>query len=72
MRYLIVAGLVMLGGCGGGTSSTNYSDPPPMAEIVASPSPRATATPSEEIAPATDADNDTAPAVNAATPDNAN
>ncbi|WP_213982461.1 hypothetical protein [Sphingomonas sp. dw_22] len=41
MRMLVLAGLVMLGGCGGGgRAGTNYSDPPPMAEIVATPSPR--------------------------------
>jgi hypothetical protein len=46
MRMLVLAGLVMLGGCGGGgTSGTNYSDPPPMAEIVATPSPKASPTP---------------------------
>jgi len=51
MRVLVLAGLVMLSGCGGGgTTGTNYSDPPPMAEIVATPSPRAT--PTEEAAPA--------------------
>ncbi len=43
MRMLVLAGLVMLGGCGGGgTAGTNYSDTPPMAEIVATPSPRST------------------------------
>lgn len=45
MRMLVLAGLGLLGGCGGGTSGTNYSDPPPMAEIVATPSPRITPTP---------------------------
>lgn len=39
MRVLAVAALVTLAGCGGGTTGTNYSDPPPMAEIVATPSP---------------------------------
>ena len=42
MRVLAVAGLVVLSGCGGGgTTGANYSDPPPMAEIVATPSPDA-------------------------------
>lgn len=36
MRLIAVAGLVLLAGCGGGgTTGTNYSDPPPVAEIVA-------------------------------------
>jgi len=50
MRLLALCGLVLLGGCGGGgTTGTNYSDPPPMAEIVAAPSPApsASATPAE-------------------------
>ncbi|NYT39381.1 hypothetical protein HZY97_01305 [Sphingomonas sp. R-74633] len=43
MRVLVLGGLLILGGCGGGsTTGTNYSDPPPMAEIVATPSPKAT------------------------------
>ena len=52
MRLLAVAGLIVLGGCGGGTTGTNYSDPPPMAEIVATPmpSPSATPTPGAESA----------------------
>ena len=59
MRVLVLAGLVMLSGCGGGgTTGTNYSDPPPMAEIVATPSPRAT--PTEEAAPANVVENDAA------------
>jgi hypothetical protein len=46
MRVLVLGGLLILGGCGGGsTTGTNYSDPPPMAEIVATPSPKATETP---------------------------
>ncbi|AJP72346.1 hypothetical protein [Sphingomonas hengshuiensis] len=46
VRLLMVGVLVALGGCGGGgTTGTNYSDAPPMAEIVATPSPRASATP---------------------------
>lgn len=36
MRRIAVAGLVLLAGCGGGgTTGTNYSEPPPVAEIVA-------------------------------------
>lgn len=46
MRVLVLGGLLVLGGCGGsGTTGTNYSEPPPMAEIVATPSPRASETP---------------------------
>lgn len=46
MRVLVLAGLGLLGGCGGGgTTGANYSDPPPMAEIVATPSPKASPTP---------------------------
>lgn len=46
MRVLVLAGLGLLSGCGGGgTTGTNYSDPPPMAEIVATPSPKASPTP---------------------------
>ncbi len=46
MRVLLVGGLLALAGCGGGgTTGTNYSDPPPMAEIVATPSPKASETP---------------------------
>lgn len=46
MRVLMVGGFLILAGCGGsGTTGTNYSDPPPMAEIVATPSPKASETP---------------------------
>lgn len=46
MRGLVLGGLLILAGCGGGgTTGTNYSDPPPMAEIVATPSPKASETP---------------------------
>ncbi|MBO9624639.1 MAG: hypothetical protein J7500_18175 [Sphingomonas sp.] len=49
MRLLALCGLVLLSGCGGGgTTGTNYSDPPPMAEIVATP----ISTPSPSPAPA--------------------
>jgi hypothetical protein len=52
MRLLLVGGLLALAGCGGGgTTGTNYSDPPPMAEIVATPSPKASETPVAEEAP---------------------
>lgn len=51
MRVLVLGGLVILAGCGGGgTTGTNYSDPPPMAEIVATPSPKASETPAAEEA----------------------
>jgi hypothetical protein len=50
----------MLTGCGGGgTAGTNYSDPPPMAEIVATPAP----TPSASASATADAPD--APAGNA-------
>ena len=67
MRVLLVGGLLALAGCGGGgTTGTNYSDPPPMAEIVATPSPRPSETPeaaaTEEPAP----DNAAEPAADAA------
>jgi hypothetical protein len=48
MRLLVLGALVALGGCGGGgTTGTNYSDAPPMAEIVGTPTPKpsASATP---------------------------
>lgn len=45
-RMLVVGGLLGLSACGGGsTTGTNYSDPPPMAEIVATPSSKATEAP---------------------------
>jgi len=52
MRVLLAAGLLMLSGCGGGsTTGTNYSEPPPMAVIVATPTPSASpsATPAPEL-----------------------
>lgn len=54
MRVLVLGGLLALGGCGGGgTTGTNYSDAPPVAEIVATPSPRASETPAPEPEAAT-------------------
>lgn len=48
MRVLVLGGLMLLAGCGGGgTTGTNYSDPPPMATIVATPSPKASETPAD-------------------------
>ncbi len=48
MRLLILGALLALGGCGGGgTTGTNYSDAPPMAEIVGTPTPK----PSETATP---------------------
>ncbi|MEP9357461.1 hypothetical protein [Sphingomonas sp. KR3-1] len=73
MRVLVLGGCLILAGCGGGsTTGTNYSDPPPMAEIVATPSPKASDTPAEEVAPtpAATAEDDTNSA--AAAVDNAN
>lgn len=63
MRLVMaLAGAMVLSGCGGGgTTGTNYSDPPPMAEILATPTPAPTAAPaddtppSEEAAPGNDA-----------------
>ncbi len=44
---MVLSGLLILGGCGGGgTTGTNYSEKPPVAEILATPSPR----PSESAA----------------------
>jgi len=45
MRFLTVAALGLLAGCGGqgGTVGHNYSEPPPNAEIVATPRPTPTA-----------------------------
>ncbi len=47
MRAVAVSVLILLAGCGGdgGTTGTNYSDPPPVAEIVATPDNAAAATP---------------------------
>lgn len=51
MRVWVLMGLGLLSGCGGGgTTGTNYADPPPMAEIVATPSPKATATEEPAVA----------------------
>ena len=61
MRLLLVGGLLALAGCGGGgTTGTNYSDPPPMAEIVATPSPKASETPEETPAAVDEAVEDNA------------
>jgi hypothetical protein len=49
MRLLLLGALLALAGCGGGgTTGTNYSDAPPMAEIVATPSPKPSETPTPE------------------------
>ncbi|MES2989543.1 MAG: hypothetical protein V4808_16735 [Pseudomonadota bacterium] len=50
MRAIIaLGGLVMLAACGGGgTTGTNYADAPPVADIVETPSPRASETPTPE------------------------
>ena len=51
MRVLVLGGLLVLAGCGGGsTTGTNYSEPPPMATIVATPSaaPSPSGTPSPQ------------------------
>lgn len=47
MRVLVLGGLLVLTGCGGGgsTAGTNYSDPPPQATIVATPTPKASPSP---------------------------
>jgi hypothetical protein len=51
MRMVAIALLGMLSACGGGgTSGTNYSDPPPMAEIVATPAPSPTPSAAAEAA----------------------
>ena len=53
MRVLVLGGLLVLGGCGGGsTTGTNYSEPPPMATIVATPTPGATPSPQADTPPA--------------------
>jgi len=47
MRVVVLGGLLMLAGCGGGgTVGTNYSQEPPMAKIVATPTPTPSASPS--------------------------
>jgi hypothetical protein len=49
MRLLVLGVVLTLGGCGGGgTTGTNYSDAPPMAEIVATPTPKPSETPTPE------------------------
>lgn len=60
MRLLLLGGMLALSGCGGGgTTGTNYSDAPPMAEIVATPSPKPSETP-EPVEEASVAANDSA------------
>lgn len=62
---MVLGGLLVLSACGGGgTTDTNYSEAPPVAEIVATPSPR----PSETAEAATP---DTAPSDALATDANA-
>ncbi|TGX52147.1 hypothetical protein E5A73_15170 [Sphingomonas gei] len=49
MRLLVLGAMLALGGCGGGgTTGTNYSDAPPMAEIVGTPTPKPSETPTPE------------------------
>jgi hypothetical protein len=65
MRVLMLAGLGLLSGCGGGgTTGTNYSDPPPMAEIVATPSPKAS--PTVEVGAVSNITDDAGPVENEA------
>jgi hypothetical protein len=77
MRLLVLGAALALGGCGGGgTTGTNYSDAPPMAEIVGTPTPKPSASPTPEEATPIDnsvADNAVATenAVEAAEPTNA-
>ena len=59
MRVLVLGGLLMLAACGGGTTGTNYSEAPPVAEIVATPTPRPSETPSPEAEEAPAVDNST-------------
>ena len=68
MRALwMLSGLLGLGACGGGgTTGTNYSEPPPVATIVATPTPQPSETPAE-AAPAIDA---ALPAADEAAPEN--
>lgn len=57
---LVLSGSLILSACGGGgTTGTNYSEAPPVATIVATPSPKASEAPVAEAAPEAD---DAAPA----------
>lgn len=51
MRVLALGGFLALTACGGGgsTTGTNYSEPPPMATIVATPSPSGTPSPQAPV-----------------------
>jgi hypothetical protein len=71
MRLLLVGVLLALSGCGGGgTTGTNYSEAPPMAEIVGTPTPKTTPTPEPAEAIENAVDNATV-TENAATVDDA-
>ncbi|WP_404333484.1 hypothetical protein AB2M62_10345 [Sphingomonas sp. MMS12-HWE2-04] len=73
-RVVVLGGVLGLSACGGGgTTGTNYSDPPPMAEIVATPTPKPTPTPEASETPEAAAEdaNVAAPAANEAVTTNA-
>ncbi|MDF7774404.1 hypothetical protein P1X14_04025 [Sphingomonas sp. AOB5] len=55
-----LGGALLLASCGGsGTTGTNYSDPPPMAEIVATPTPAPSPSASPSSAPSNASNEDT-------------